>query len=449
MGSLHVTPGSFSLSRLWICSLTVLFVTSLACAIPSAAQAGLIIENNFSGSGNLEITLESGGIKDVVTCTSSSIAGQVSSPPDAKAKLTSWSFSSCTASSEGQSFGSAKVEFATLPSVEATALDQVKVSPATVKLEYKVGSSVCKPEVMLSNQYYSYSAGVSVNEFYGTAGHTFFTPFAPPLCLSGGIGFFRPTAKFSVPQFKVTESSVLYELRNSNSGGSPDITFKLMSQQAGDIPLAGDWNKDGFDSVGYFRPSNALFCLRNSNTTGSCDIAFQFGASGDRPVVGDWNEDGIDTVGVYRPNGGVFYLRDSNSAGSAQYQFQFGNTTPSEDLPISGDWNNSGTDTIGVYRPTNGVFYLRNTNSNGPPDFSFAYGNPGNDDLPIAGDWDENGFFSVGVFRQSVGTWFQDNEVPGDQPISYVHTFGPVGHTIPIVGDWNNSGTDTPGLAWK
>ena len=38
-----------------------------------------------------------------------------------------------------------------------------------------------------------------------------------------------------------------------------------------------------------------------------------FGSPGDLPVAGDWNGDGIDTVGVFR--NGIFYLRNSNTSG--------------------------------------------------------------------------------------------------------------------------------------
>jgi BNR repeat-like domain len=246
--------------------------------------------------------------------------------------------------------------------------------------------------------------------------------------------------------FRSVALTRLYSLRDSNSSGPADYSFDLTSQQPGDLPVSGDWNGDGVDTVGFYRPANGNFYLRNSNSSGPADIVFQFGEPGDRPVAGDWNEDGVDTIGVYRPSNGVFYLRNFNSSGPPQYAFAYGNN---EDLPIAGDWNNSGTDTIGLYRPSTGVFYLSNTNATVPPDYSFAYGNPGKDDLPVAGDWDENGFYSVGVYRQSTGEWFLDNEVPGNQPISYVYSFGPLGATIPIVGDWNNSGTDTPGAVRK
>jgi hypothetical protein len=237
-----------------------------------------------------------------------------------------------------------------------------------------------------------------------------------------------------------------YVLRDSNSTGLPDYAVNLTAQDfSGARPIAGDWNGDGFDSLGFYRPSNGAFYLRNSLSLGGSDYAFSFATSEDRPVAGDWNGDGIDTIGVYRPSNGSFYLSNSNSSGCCSYQFAYGNN---EDLPVSGDWDNNGTDTIGLYRPSTGQFFLSNVNAKGVPAYSFGYGNSGNDDLPLAGDWDENGFFSVGVYRQSTGEWFLDNEVPGDQPISYNFKFGTVGHTFPLVGDWNNSGTDTPGAMW-
>lgn len=239
----------------------------------------------------------------------------------------------------------------------------------------------------------------------------------------------------------------MYQLRDSNSPGPPNYAFNLTSQQSGDRPISGDWNGDGIDTAGFYRPSNGSFYLRNSNSSGPADIVFAYGNNEDLPVAGDWNEDGIDTIGVYRPSNGVFYLKNANIGNPpVDYVFAYGNN---EDLPIAGDWNNSGTDTVGLYRPSTGVFYLSNTNAQVPPTYSFAYGNPNNDDLPVAGDWDENGFYSVGVYRKSTGEWFLDNEVPGNQPISYVFSFGTIAHTTPIVGDWNGSGTDTPGAVWK
>jgi hypothetical protein len=74
-------------------------------------------------------------------------------------------------------------------------------------------------------------------------------------------------------------------LRNSNTEGIADTAF--FYGNTGDIPFAGDWNGDGSDSIGLFRPSNATVYLRNSLSTGVADAAFAFGESRYRPA-GSW-----------------------------------------------------------------------------------------------------------------------------------------------------------------
>ena len=55
------------------------------------------------------------------------------------------------------------------------------------------------------------------------------------------------------------------------------------------MPVIGDWNNDGIDTIGVYR--NAQFLLRNSNTIGFADIVFALGNPGDMPIAGNW--DGI------------------------------------------------------------------------------------------------------------------------------------------------------------
>ncbi len=299
--------------------------------------------------------------------------------------------SGCTASSGAEKFGSASVTvLSSLPTVEALSTNSVKFGPLTVRAEYKVGSSTCKPEVIMSNYNYNYTNGSSTNQLSALVPHIFTIPgSAPPGCLYSGIGYFEPSFSFTNPQFEVS-SVEQYLLRNTNSAGSPDVVFAY--GVPGDKAVAGDWNKDGTDTIGVKR--NGTFYLRNSNSSGSPDLTFSFGESEDLPLAGDWNNDGTDTIGVYRPSNRTFYLRNSNSSGAADVSVDFGN---SGDVPIVGDWNNDGTDTIGVYRPSNTTFYLRNTNSNGAADVTAAYGSSG--DIPIVGDWNNDGTTTIGVFR--------------------------------------------------
>ncbi|MDQ1709917.1 MAG: hypothetical protein QOG49_1302, partial [Frankiaceae bacterium] len=45
---------------------------------------------------------------------------------------------------------------------------------------------------------------------------------------------------------------------------------------------------------------NGVWSLRQSLTSGPANISLLYGRSGDLPVMGDWNGDGNDTVGIAR-----------------------------------------------------------------------------------------------------------------------------------------------------
>ncbi len=222
-------------------------------------------------------------------------------------------------------------------------------------------------------------------------------------------GQFRPTTGF------------VY-LRNSNTSGFAENEF--FYGQAGDQPLAGDWNGDGTDTIGIYR--NGTFFLRNSNNSGFADIQFPFGAPGDIAIVGDWNGDGIDTVGIIRGN--AVFLRNTNTAGNADLQFNYGTET---DIFIVGDWNGDGIDTIGAFRPSNGFVYLRNSNATGVADLEFFYGQAG--DRPVVGDWNGDGVDTIGVVRGN--QWFlRNSNSSGFADIEFAYG---TDTDIPIVGNWD------------
>ncbi len=211
-------------------------------------------------------------------------------------------------------------------------------------------------------------------------------------------------------------------LRNSNSAGFTDLAFAYGT--TGDVPISGDWNGDGVDTLGIYRAG--VFYLRNSNSTGPADIQFAFGISGDIPIAGDWDGDGIDTIGLVR--GTTVFLRNSNSFGSPDVTFTYG---AAGDLYLAGDWNGDGFDSIGIFRPSDGNFYLRNSNSTGPADTFFFFGQVG--DKPIAGDWNADGVDTIGVFREN--QWLlRNSNTTGVADIAFV--YGSASDT-PIVGDWN------------
>jgi 6-phosphogluconolactonase (cycloisomerase 2 family) len=220
-------------------------------------------------------------------------------------------------------------------------------------------------------------------------------------------------------QFRPTNGFVY--LRNSNTTGIADTEFFYGT--ANDLPIAGDWNGDGIDTIGVFR--DGQFFLRNSNDTGFADINFAFGAPGDLPIAGDWDGDGIDTVGIVRGN--TIFLRNTNAAGAPDVSFVYG--TPG-DLCIAGDWDGDGIDTVGCFRPSNGFVFLRNSNTTGVADIEFFYGIAG--DKPVAGDWNGDGVDTIGVVRGN--EWLlRNSNSTGFADLQF--TYGTPTDT-PIVGRW-------------
>lgn len=170
----------------------------------------------------------------------------------------------------------------------------------------------------------------------------------------------------------------------------------------GDVPLMGDWNCDGFDTVGMYRPSNGFVYIRNANGFGVADEDFFYGLAGDVALVGDWNNDGCDTLAIYRR--GTVYVRNSLGTGAADYSYFFGDTG---DRPFSGDFDADGTSSVGLYRESTGFAYLRNTNSSGFADLEFFYGEPS--DRIFIGDWDGSGSETVGIFRPTEAAYYLSN----------------------------------------
>jgi hypothetical protein len=210
---------------------------------------------------------------------------------------------------------------------------------------------------------------------------------------------------------------------DGNAGGD---TLTDVFGQSADIPVIGDWNGDGTDEVGVWRPSADRFML-DTNGNGKWDgnaggdtLTDVFGQSTDIPVIGDWNGDGTDEVGVWRPSTDRFML-DTNgngkwdgNAGGDTLTGVFGQST---DIPVIGDWNGDGKDEVGVWRPSMRKFLL-DTNGNGKWD-----GNAGGDtltgvfgqstDIPVIGDWNGDGTDEVGVWRPSTDRFMLDTNGNG------------------------------------
>ncbi len=112
--------------------------------------------------------------------------------------------------------------------------------------------------------------------------------------------------------------------------------IELVLAAPGTVPIAGDWNGDGFDTVGLWDPVTGNLSLTNSLETRAIDVSYAYNAEAtDRIVTGDWDGDGFDTVGVFRPEHLTFYLRDDYVMAGANHQIEFGEAGWN---PVAGVW---------------------------------------------------------------------------------------------------------------
>jgi hypothetical protein len=175
-------------------------------------------------------------------------------------------------------------------------------------------------------------------------------------------------------------------LRDNMAGGAPDHQFNFVTANGPCIPLVGDWDGDGVQTIGLYSPSVSAFYLTNGFKEGRDLIALQFGPAngGWLPVVGDWNGDGTHSVGLYNPAVGHFYLRNSLQDGwDVDYDIAFG-PERSQMIPLAGDWDGSGRYSVGLYDRDAGAFHLRFIDGS---EKTFSFGPKNVEAVPFSAVW--------------------------------------------------------------
>ena len=200
--------------------------------------------------------------------------------------------------------------------------------------------------------------------------------------------------------------------------GHADYTFSFGA--AGDTPILGDWDGDGIDTPGVYRPSNGSAYLTNqippNGGAALPDLTFFFGSPGDRVFVGDWDGNGTDTLGLSRR--GRIFLTNVNATSIGVAFSWFGKPS---DITRGGDPDGDGVDGLFVHRTSSSTVWFTSSPESGivaNTDGSLYFGESA--DQLVIGDWDGDGFDSPGVFRAQTATIYLRNPLAtGATQISY------------------------------
>jgi hypothetical protein len=194
----------------------------------------------------------------------------------------------------------------------------------------------------------------------------------------------------------------VWYLVNDARNGSPPTDIHVQFGIAGDKPFVGDFNGDGKDDIGVYRwapPPNwipSIWMVHYSPTNGEVNpptnaIIMNWGTSEDLPVAGDWDGNGPDGIGFFRPSTAQWFFLNNVDGRSGPYPDIGGSYGSTGDQPIAGDWDGDGKDTPGVFK--DGNWYLVNAPLSPGwlgglrTGISFMnMGFPGS--TAIAGDWD-------------------------------------------------------------
>ena len=206
-----------------------------------------------------------------------------------------------------------------------------------------------------------------------------------------------------------------------NAGTDWTNSPNTFGRTAGDVPLAIDWDGDGRRELAIFRPGGTWFIDVNHNG------AYEFGVdwtnspstfgrnAGDVPVAVDWDGNGRQELAIFRP-GGTWFI-DVNHNGAYEFGVDWTNSPNTfgrnaGDVPVAIDWDGNGRQELAIFRPGGTWFIDLNHSGSYQPglDWTNSPSTLGRTagDIPVAIDWDGNGTQELAIFRRSTGAWYID-----------------------------------------
>lgn len=144
-----------------------------------------------------------------------------------------------------------------------------------------------------------------------------------------GVGIVSPTAdsEASAPKTAAEKAKPYFTRKMLSTAegrlqeDSVDRVFTFGQQ--GDLPLVGDWNGDGTDTIAVFRNGQWHLDVDGDGQFTEMDVRAQFGRAGDIPASFDWDRDGIDNLSVYRQGKWIVDLNGNHCCEPAEVDQAF------------------------------------------------------------------------------------------------------------------------------
>ncbi|MCA9707741.1 MAG: serine hydrolase [Myxococcales bacterium] len=233
---------------------------------------------------------------------------------------------------------------------------------------------------------------------------------------------------------------------------------------AATLPVAGDFDGDGFDTVGRYDPLARRFHLADDNDSDELSPRGQVHAivgvppapavSGEQPaelpVAGDWDGDGADGVGVYHPGTHTFHLLDDPASGQASWEVVLDPAEGYPELgwPVAGDFDGDGDDEGGLFAA--GTAYIADDLQGGPPALTLSIGGT----VALAGDFDDDGIDTLAGFDVATNTfeWLHHNGAgAATESLSFGHAEPGFWAWAPLTGRWQVPAQPVArdGYAWQ
>lgn len=188
--------------------------------------------------------------------------------------------------------------------------------------------------------------------------------------------------------------------------------------RAGDIPLVGDFDGDGYEDLIVYSPTFLSFTIYTGPPSGKW-YTFALGRAGDIPIVADITGDRAADLVLFRPSDGTWNVYPSSSLRGLNlgkriempWSFQWGKST--DKYVFLKDFDGDGTGDLVIYRPETRMWhvcpidyinhnvFIRDGNPTYKP-WTFDYGASWL--IPIPGYWDSDNMADLGVLHKDTMT---------------------------------------------